>query len=167
MKPRPDTQATQPAIEFRAHPELGTLAWVTRTTEPSAEDRIVTTAFQFLVDPAGLGPARARELARTLGRQVDGSPVHLYLDAFSHLGIGRLKLEQDEPERATFVGEGLRGAQRPNATACAFALGFLEGAMETRLGRATLGAEIRCASHGHPACTFVVMRRDNRPAAQP
>lgn len=136
----------------------GTLTWVTPAHAPAAEDRLITSAFHFLVD-GGLSPARAREMGRALGRQSDDHSLGVYLDAFSHLGIGRLKVAAVDDERYTFTGEDLRGSASSNAPSCALALGFLEGATERATGTPALGAEMRCRSRGHDKCAFTIMTR--------
>lgn len=152
---KPTSERT--SVGFGERIEPGSLAWVSPSQHPAAEDRLVTTAFHFLVDPVGLLPSKARELGRTIGSQARSDELVDYLDAFSHLGIGRLRFDQLENERYTFYGEALRGSERPNAASCALALGFLEGAVGA--GSGGFGAEMMCRSRGHERCVFTVRAR--------
>ena len=156
--PGPPESTVKPATVDFGRFMPGTLRWVAPANGPAAEDRLVTSAFQFLVD-GGLTPGTARELGRTLGRQAGEHSLGEYLDAFSHLGIGALKVATLLEDRYTFTGEGLRGSERANAPSCAAALGFLEGAVERATGGGALGTELQCRSRGHAACTFTVKAR--------
>jgi hypothetical protein len=150
------------AVRFGERVEPGSLAWVSAVPTPAAEDRLVTTAFHFVVDPAGLAPAKARELGRTIGSQARPDELADYLDAFSHLGIGTLRFHALESDRYAFSGDSLRGSERANAASCALALGFLEGAVSSVSGHAALGAEMRCRSRGDACCEFTVRARAPR-----
>lgn len=138
----------------------GTLSWDPVARVPAAEDRLVTAAFRSLTaEGIGLTPDRARELGRLMGCQAGAGELRAFVDAFSHLGLGTLRLAADELDRAVFDSPDLRGAERAGASCCTFALGFCEGATQATRGGTMLGAEVRCRSRGAPACTFVVMRK--------
>lgn len=146
-------------VAFGERIEPGSLAWVRSAEPPAPEDRLVRTAFQFLVDPAGLAPGKARELGRAIGAQARADELADHLDAFSHLGIGRLTFAMFESDRYLFHGIGLRGSESPNAPACALTLGFLEGVVGASTGHAALGAEMTCQSRGDERCTFTIRAR--------
>jgi len=150
-------------VGFGERLEPGTLAWVSPAEAPASEDRIVRTAFHFLVDPTGLAPMRARELGRTIGRSARSDELADHLDAFSHLGIGRVRFDALESDRYVFHGDALRGSERPNSPSCALALGFLEGVVGATTGHVALGAEMRCRSRGDERCVFTIRARATPP----
>jgi len=150
---RPSEAETTPGVA------IGSLEWTPSARELPAEERIVVGAFAFLTSLAGLAPERARELGRAAGAAARRDEAPAFLEAFAHLGIGTLRIEASDPDRVVVRGEDLEGAHKTKAPACALALGFAEGAIGASLGVRTLGAETRCRSRGHGACTFVVMRR--------
>lgn len=137
----------------------GTLAWDPVARSPAAEDRLVGAAFQFLTSPAGLSPERARDLGRALGHKAKADELHAFSEAFSHLGVGTLRVVQEAPDRVVFTSPDLVDAKRPKAASCALALGFVEGATQAARGGSLLGAETRCRSRGHDECMFVVMAK--------
>lgn len=139
--------------------EGGTLAWNPSRAEPTAEDLLVRAAFEFLTKNGALSRVDARALGRHLGREAPPEDRVAFLDAFSHLGIGRLLLAREESARYTFHGEGLVGADKPDSTTCAIALGFAEGLVQAATGGDALGTELSCRSRGGSQCTFVVVAR--------
>lgn len=153
-------RATAPQIEFDARFRPGSLAWVAPGPSPAVEDRLVRAAFHHLVRNGTLGPVRARELGRALGREARPGELAAHLDAFAHLGLGDLRILSEEPGRCAFAGRDLlESAAGPNAASCALALGYAEGLVEGLHGKRALGSEMTCRSRGHAECTFVVMAR--------
>lgn len=136
----------------------GTLAWVSPVTEPAIEDKLVRSAFRHLVRSGACDPPRARDLGRVLGREMNGAPVHAFLDAFSHLGLGTLRLTAADDDRFSFAAADLPDGEKttPSAAACALALGFAEGVAHSLTQRPALGSEMTCRSRGHAECTFSV-----------
>lgn len=138
----------------------GSLAWVTPAIEPAIEDTLVRTAFRHLVRSGTCDAARARELGRVLGREKGDTPLAAFLDAFSHLGLGRLRLVAADADRFTFATADLMGDEgTPAPASCALALGFCEGLAETTVAKPTLGSEMTCRSRGDAECTFTVRAR--------
>lgn len=161
MNERRVEQESRPAgrIEFEA-PAPGALTWTPANPEEVPEDRVVREAFRFLSSGAGLAPEAARELGRAMGLRARGGDLPVYLDAFSHLGLGRLTLASVDADRYVVHGHDLAGAERAPSTTCALALGFVEGAVGAIAGLdASLGAEMHCRSRGHATCSFFVRGR--------
>lgn len=143
-------------VEFAASPP-GALTWSPARNADVPEDRIVREAFRFLASRAGLSPAGARELGRSMGGQARARDLASYLDAFSHLGLGRLELASEDGGRFVIRGHDLSGSHEPKSPSCALALGFVEGAIGALDGSdAALGAEMLCRSRGHAHCAFHV-----------
>lgn len=159
MRPSGESDARPPRLAFDPRAEPGSLTWVAPTRSPAPEDRIVKSAFHFVVESAGLSPAHARELGREMGRQARPDEIADFLDAFSHLGIGNLRLTLVDHARYEFAAKDLRGSETPNSKACSLALGFLEGTIEAMTGQRALGAHMRCRSRSDEQCTFTVMVR--------
>lgn len=159
MHPSRESDARPARIEFDHRAEPGSLTWVAPSGSPAPEDRIVKSAFHFVVDSAGLSPSHARELGREMGRQARPDEIADFLDAFSHLGVGNLRLTLVDQARYEFAARGLRGSEASNAKSCSLALGFLEGTIEVMTGQRTLGAQMKCRSRGDDECTFTVMVR--------
>lgn len=163
MDPVTQTSGTAPPagrVHFDERLRPGSLTWVSPAPEIALEDHLVKTAFGYLVSNHVLGAPRARELGRALGRVAREGQLAPHLAAFSHLGLGSLRLVSAEKERYSFAGSNLVGsAEAPNAVACALALGYAEGVAEGISGRATLGSEMACRSRGHAECVFVVRAR--------
>lgn len=135
----------------------GRLAWDPTTEEPSPEDILVTAAFHFLTKNGALDFEKARELGRALGMSLPPGQFTPFLNALSHLGLGKLALASQERARYLFRSENLAGAERGRSSSCGIALGFAEGLVRAETGRDALGAEMECRSRGAHACTFVVI----------
>ena len=149
-------------IEFGARPP-GSLSWNTVPTGPEAEDLLITSAFRHLLAPRVMTPVAAREMGRAMGRAIphggDVREMEAALEAFSHLGAGGLRLAERSDGHYAFEGVDLVGSERPDATSCALALGFVEGVASAQSGRPAMGAQMRCRARGHEACGFVVRTR--------
>ena len=138
----------------------GSLAWVSPAPERSIEDDLVRASFRHLVLSGALDAARARELGRVMGRDKAGTSIGAYLDAFSHLGLGHVRLVSADDDRFSFAAADLLGQDaKPTRAACSLALGFVEGVAEASAGRPTLGAEMTCRARGDAECGFSVKAR--------
>ena len=101
-----------------------------------------------------------RRLGRDLARRANSPGLAVFLETFSGMGLGDLKLEDVQGARHTFSGSDLlerREASRQPT--CQLPLGFLEGAVEVLGGGGALGTETACQSMGAPRCAFVVTAR--------
>lgn len=118
---------------------------------------------------APLGDAARREIGRSIAQDVGPSATpDAFTSTFADMGLGELVMVQVEPGSWTVTGTGLLetlpGRRRPT---CMLTLGFAEVAVALMEGRPALGAETRCASLGHPACTFVVRVRPDGVSQRP
>lgn len=147
--------ATPGTIEFAA-PAPGALVWRPALRGEVAEDRIVREAFRFILASAQCTPGQARALGHAMGSQARGDRFGAYLEAFSHLGIGELKIASATADRFVILGHDLHAAATPRALSCSLALGFVEGAVSALTGQEAMGAEMECRSRGHAACAFHV-----------
>ena len=146
---------TRRPIEFAAAPP-GALIWTPRRQGDVPEDRIVRRAFQHILGSGHCTPADARSLGRAMGLEARGDAFEGYLEAFSHLGIGQLKLASATADRFVVEGHALQASTSARALTCALALGFVEGAVSSLTGQDAMGAEMECRSRGHVACAFHV-----------
>lgn len=139
---------------------LGEVQDVTDAREQAVTRKLVRTMLQRVADAGSIPPNVMRELGRSLAAGVAGRSMAEYARAFSHMGLGRLKVAQEGENRWQMTGEDLLelapGAAQPG---CRMPLGFLEGAAQALSGHDALGTELRCQSMGHPECVFVVMGR--------
>lgn len=102
---------------------------------------------------------QARELGRTMGREARPPDLQGFLEAFSHLGLGALRLSVHGPARWVVEGHALHGADAARSLTCALALGFVEGAIGAIDGREALGAETQCRSRGAAVCEFHIRQK--------
>jgi PAS domain S-box-containing protein len=136
-----------------------------KAAERALQDSTLSRAFVRRLLTGILGRARVSEdVVRTLGRELaieSAAPVlGASLDAFRGMGMGDLRLVQQEGNAYTFAGSDLLETQpgRGQST-CYLTLSFLEGAVSKARGAPSLGTEIRCRSRGHDECVFVVVAR--------
>lgn len=109
--------------------------------------------------------AMRRRLGRDLAEEAGAATIGEFLDAFSAMGLGEMKIESQSDARLTFRATGLLEVTPGlGATTCHLALGFLEGAVGGLLGVDALGAELACESKGEAECTFVVRGRAPSPS---
>ena len=146
---------TRRPIEFAAAPP-GALTWTPRREGEVPEDRIVRHAFLHILGSGHCTPADARSLGRAMGSQARTDAFATYLDAFSHLGLGELKLASATADRFVIEGRDLHEAKSARSLTCSLALGFVEGAVSAMTGHEAMGAEMECRSRGHTACAFHV-----------
>lgn len=112
----------------------------------------------------GLSGAAMFAAGRALAGRVPGETLADVLDAFAGLGLGSLRLEDEDPARRrwTFAGEDLVEtlAESPRPTG-EYTRGFLCGAVARVTGAAHVaGVEIACQSMGDERCRFVVQALD-------
>lgn len=163
MDPRPESK---PRANVGFDLERGSLAWNPRAPAPAVEDVLVNAAFRELVTDGIVTSRGARDLGRAMGRAAGRDQLAATLEAFSHLGVGCLRLSVEEPGRFEFQSPDLLGSDKSGNHTCAMALGFLEGLAKAVTGRDSLGAETRCRSRGHASCAFVVMTKLQKPPAR-
>lgn len=103
---------------------------------------------------------RMRDMGKSFAKRAGCPGVTVYLELFSTMGLGDLKLDDESPTRFVFSGRDLieRVPESPQAT-CHLPLGFLEGAVEGLTQRRVLGTEVQCQSMGAERCVFIVSVR--------
>lgn len=103
---------------------------------------------------------RMRDMGRGFARRANCPGATVYLELFSTMGLGDLKLDDQSATRYVFSGNDLiERVESSTHSTCHLPLGFLEGAVEGLTGRRVLGTEVACQSMGAPRCTFIVSVR--------
>lgn len=101
-----------------------------------------------------------RRLGRDLARRANSPGLAVFLETFSAMGLGDLKLDDVQGHRHVFSGSDLlERRESSRQPTCQLPLGFLEGAIEVVTGAPALGAELACQSTGGSRCSFVVSAR--------
>ena len=121
---------------------------------------LVRDMLRHLSHRAPLADQTMRRLGRDLALRANSPGLAVFLETFSAMGLGDLKLDDMQDGRHVFSGfDLLERREASRQPTCQLPLGFLEGAVEVLAGSRALGAETACQSMGASRCTFVVTAR--------